>query len=147
MDAARAVASDLGMTPTDLRNSLRSWYSSARMWMEDNGHDIRGMDDDAAVRVDLRALISGARHKRLNLLYRRRRNRPMARMPSLTALKEMIAQAMEQADPQGYLQARASGSLPKILSDRAMAAMETFEQIATSFDEIPPSRCQPRISG
>lgn len=53
MDAARAVASDLGMTPTDLRNSLRSWYSSARMWMEDNGHDIRGMDDDAAVRVDL----------------------------------------------------------------------------------------------
>jgi N12 class adenine-specific DNA methylase len=53
IDAARAVATDLGMTPTDLRRSLRSWYNSARDWMEDNGHDIRGMDDDAAVKVDL----------------------------------------------------------------------------------------------
>lgn len=53
MDAARAVATDLGVTPADLRRSLRSWYMSARMWMEDHGHDVRGMDDDAAVKVDL----------------------------------------------------------------------------------------------
>lgn len=53
IDAARAVASDLGMTPAQLRNSLRSWYTSARIWMEDNGGDVRGMDDDATVKVDL----------------------------------------------------------------------------------------------
>ena len=53
IDASKAVAQDLGLTPADLRNSLRSWYLSARMWMEDNGQDVRGMDDDAAVKVDM----------------------------------------------------------------------------------------------
>ena len=53
IDASRAVAADLGMTPAQLKNSLRSWYSSARIWMEDNGEDTRGMDDDRAVAVDL----------------------------------------------------------------------------------------------
>lgn len=53
IDASRAVAADLDMTPAQLRNNLRSWYMSARMWFEDNGQDVRGMDDDATVRVDL----------------------------------------------------------------------------------------------
>lgn len=53
IDAAHAVAADLGVTPADLKNSLRSWYMAARMWMEDNDIDVRGMDDADVVRVDL----------------------------------------------------------------------------------------------
>lgn len=53
IDAAKATAQDLGVSPVDLRNSLRSWYMAARVWMEDNSLDVRGMDDSDAVKVDL----------------------------------------------------------------------------------------------
>lgn len=53
IDASRAVANDLGLTPSQLKSSLRSWYTSARNWMEDNGYETRGMDDDATVKADL----------------------------------------------------------------------------------------------
>lgn len=56
IDAARAVAQDLGVTPADIKGHLRSWYLSARMWLEDNGHDVRGMDDADAVAVDMRRI-------------------------------------------------------------------------------------------
>lgn len=51
--AAQAIATDLGVTPADLRGHLRGWYANVRMFFEDNGHSTDGMDDDATVKVDL----------------------------------------------------------------------------------------------
>lgn len=49
--AAKAVSADLGLSPVNLRGSLRSWYSAARNYFEDNGQSIEGMDDDATARA------------------------------------------------------------------------------------------------
>lgn len=52
-DAARAVASDLGMTLQQLRPYLRAWYNGSRDMLEDNGQDVSDMDGPGAVRAAL----------------------------------------------------------------------------------------------
>lgn len=53
LDLAKAIADDLGTTPTKLKPYLRSWYNGARDMLEDHGHSIEGMDDPQAVREAL----------------------------------------------------------------------------------------------
>ena len=53
IDASKAIAADLGVTPAQIKGYLRSWYSSVQKYFEDNGISIEGMDDDAASRAQL----------------------------------------------------------------------------------------------
>ncbi len=53
----------------------------------------------------------------------------MAQMPSRAELKAEIAQAMQAATPKAYLQAKASGKLDAILTDRADAAIQTYDRM------------------
>lgn len=56
IDLAKAIAADLGTTPTKIRPYLRSWYNGARDMMEDGGLSIDGMDDPIAVREAMKNL-------------------------------------------------------------------------------------------
>ena len=58
----------------------------------------------------------------------------MPTMPSAARLKQMIEEALKARDPKGHLQAKASGTLDEILSSRAEAAMQTFEQMMADAD-------------
>lgn len=48
---SKRIASDLGMTPAQLRQYLRGWYNGARDMMEDAGQSIEGMDSSDSVRA------------------------------------------------------------------------------------------------
>ena len=56
----------------------------------------------------------------------------MSGMPNLSALKSMIAQAMQDRMPNEFSRSKAAGKLDAILADRAQAAMETYQQIVAN---------------
>lgn len=55
-DFAKAIAEDLGVSVTDLRQYLRSWYNGARDLMEDMGAPVADMDGPEQVRQALNEL-------------------------------------------------------------------------------------------
>ena len=55
-DFAKAIADDLGVSPSDLKRYLRSWYNGARDMMEDSDLDVSGMDSPDLVREQLNTI-------------------------------------------------------------------------------------------
>lgn len=53
VDFAKAVATDLGVRPVDLKQYLRAWYNGARDMMEDAGAPVGDMDTPDQVRAAL----------------------------------------------------------------------------------------------